>query len=140
MTPDQPSIEADNTSIKPRSTPDHRSAITSAPAARLDGRSAVGRRVRDLFRGLMTRMDNPTDVIVVADILAWAELKAAAEVARARLLEDGGSSNECVRIENLVRRAAASVGLEPSTGSSEPDADSLYGGLFIEDDNEGSAS
>jgi hypothetical protein len=121
----------------PKPMAGYRSAITARPEARLDGNSAVGRRIRDLFKGLMERLGNPTDVIVVADVLAWAELKAAAEVARARLLEGNGtSSNECVRLENLVRRAAASVGLEPSTGSSEPDSVSLYGGLFIDDNAE----
>jgi hypothetical protein len=64
-------------------------------------------------------------------------LKVAAEMARARLLEGKDqSSNEIVRLENLCRRAAASVGLEPSTGSSEPDSHSPYGGLFIDDDDE----
>jgi len=123
-----------------RQTAGFRSALTARPEARLNGNSPVGRRVRDLFKALMTRLGDPVDVVVVADVLAWAELKAAAEVARADLLEGKGrSSNECVRLENLVRRAAASVGLEPTAGSSDSDSDTLYGGLFI-DDNEEPAS
>jgi hypothetical protein len=112
---------ADVSPTTPRPTSGFRSAITARPEARLDGNSSVGRRVRDLHRALMARLGDPTDVIVVADVLAWAELKAAAEVARARLLEgDNQSSNEVVRLENLTRRAAASVGLEPSGQADEP--------------------
>jgi hypothetical protein len=55
----------------PRQTAGFRSAITARPEARLDGNSAVGRRVRDLFRGAMERLDNPADVVVQADVLAW---------------------------------------------------------------------
>ena len=124
MMPDQPGIAADGASIEGRLRPDWRSAITSAPATRLDGRSAVGRRVRDLYRALMVRLNEPADIVVQADVLAWAELKAAAEVARADLLGGTGrSSNECVRLENLTRRAAATVGLEP--GAAEVEKQSL---------------
>jgi hypothetical protein len=116
-------------------TASHRSAVTSRPSARLDGNSPVGRRVRDLYKALSARLGDPADIVIQANILAWAELKAAAEVARARLLEGGSNSNELVRIENLCRRAAASVGLEPGS-SSEPDEPyGRYGGLFIDDDN-----
>jgi hypothetical protein len=69
----------------------------------------------------MARLNEPEDVLVQADILAWAELKTAAEVARAELLEGKGrSSNESVRLENLTRRAAISVGLESTVGEAAP--------------------
>jgi hypothetical protein len=117
-------------------TASHRSAITSRPDARLNGNSPVGRRTRDLYRALSTRLGDPADIVTQANILAWAELKAAAEVARARLLQGGSNSNELVRIENLCRRAAASVGLEPGSSSEPEEVYGRYGGLFIDDDNE----
>jgi hypothetical protein len=102
----------------------YRSSVTTRPDARLDGNSAVGRRVRDLFRAVMTRLGNPTDPMIVADCLALVELKAAAEVARAALLEGKvSSSNELVRLENLVRRAEARVGLEPGAATKTEPAD-----------------
>lgn len=115
--------------------PEHRSAITSAPAARLDGRSAVGRRVKDLFRALMVRLNDPTDVVAQADIMALAELKAAAEVARARLLKgQNQDTNGLVRLENLVRRAEARVGLEPGASTKTEPGD--WRDLFTEDDED----
>jgi len=85
-----------------------------------------------LHRALMKRLDNPTDVIVVADILAWAELKAAAEVARANLLEGDTSSNEVVRLENLTRRAAVSVGLEPAGPPTPPSLQDIFDQIAAE--------
>jgi hypothetical protein len=118
-----PNVPARN----PKRTSGYRSAITARPEARLDGNSPVGRRVRDLFRALMERLGNPTDVIIVADVLALAELKAAAEVARVRLLEKGQNSNECVRLENLTRRAEARVGLElGAAAKKEPESLEQY--------------
>jgi hypothetical protein len=118
---DQPRITAgstaDRSKITGRSPAGFKSAITRSPAGRLDGRSPTGKRVRDLFQAVMARLNQPADVIVQADALAWAELKSASEVARARLLEgDTKSSNEIVRLENLTRRAAISVGLESAVG------------------------
>jgi hypothetical protein len=116
-TPTDTKRTAKDTPTSPKRTAGYRSAITSRPAARLDGNSAVGRRVRDLFRAIMTRLDEPADPLIVADCLALAELKTAAEVARVNLLEKGQSSNECVRLENLVRRAEVRVGLEAGAGA-----------------------
>jgi hypothetical protein len=105
----------------PKRTSGYRSAITSRPEARLDGNSLVGRRTRDLYRGLMKRMGAPDDIIVQTSVLAWAELVTASEVARARLLEgDTKGSTEVVRLENLTRRAAISVGLESAIGEAAP--------------------
>jgi len=109
------------TANRSKRTASYRSAVTTRPAARLDGNSAVGRRVRDLFSAIMKRLGDPVDPIIAADALAWSELKTAAEVARADLLEGKGrSSNECVRLENLTRRAAISVGLESAVGEAAP--------------------
>jgi hypothetical protein len=99
--------------MTPKRTPGYRSAITTAPDARLDGNSIVGRRIRDIYRALMERLNQPADIVIQSDVLALAELKTMAEAARLRVLEGKEqSSNEIVRLENLVRRAEARVGLE----------------------------
>jgi hypothetical protein len=128
---------AKDTSTRPRQTSSYRSAVTARPEARLNGNGAVGRRVRDLYQALMVRLNEPTDVVIQADILAWAELKAASEVARARLLDgDTKSSNEVVRLENLTRRAAGTVGLEPSASASEQSDPYGYAALLVDDDDD----
>lgn len=126
-----------------RSRSDYRSSVTRSPATRIDGRSAAGKRIRDLFRALMVRLNEPADIMVQADILALAELKTAAEVARVRLLEKGQNSNECVRLENLTRRAELRLGLEPGAASKTEPGD--WRDLFTDDDelqstDDGSAS
>lgn len=139
MTTEPASIEGEATPnvtpTIPRQTPGFRSAVTARPEARLNGNSPAGRRVRDLYRGLMQRLENPTDITIQAAVLALSELLTAAENARANLLEGKvSSSNELVRLENLVRRAEIRVGLAPGTSSTQQDPDAYrYGGLFIED-------
>jgi hypothetical protein len=130
---DRAAVASRSTAISGRSTPDYRSSITSAPAGRLDGRSAIGRRVSDLFKALMTRLGSPSDIVVQADIMALAELKAAAETARVCLLKgEKQNTNEIVRLENLVRRAEARVGLELATAAKE---ESTWEDLFAEQDD-----
>jgi hypothetical protein len=118
MPENDPGITGGSASNKGRSPSDYSSIITRSPASRLNGRSAAGKRVKDLFKAVMTRLGDPyDDVIVVSNALAWSELKAASEIARARLLEgDTKSSSEVVRIENLTRRAAITIGLERVAG------------------------
>jgi hypothetical protein len=125
----------------PRQTPGYRSAVTARPEARLNGNSPAGRRVRDLYRGLMQRLDSPADITMQAAVLALSELLTAAENARANLLEGRvQSSNELVRLENLVRRAEIRVGLVPGALSTQQDPDAYrYGGLFIDDDGDDDA-
>jgi hypothetical protein len=134
MPGDTPGIGGRSASNSGRSRSDYKSSVTRSPAGLLDGRSATGKRVRDLFRALMTRWGDPDDVVPQADIMALAELKTAAETARARLLEGKDqSSNECVRLENLVRRAEARVGLEPGATTK---AEGTWEDLFVEDQDE----
>jgi hypothetical protein len=133
-TPNDSEPRANEAPRMPRQSAGWRSSVTNRPDARLDGNSAVGRRVRDLFKAVMTRLDNPTDPMIVADCLALVELKAAAEVARAALLEGKvSSSNELVRLENLVRRAEARVGLEPGAATKSEPGD--WRDLFAGDDD-----
>jgi hypothetical protein len=119
-TPIDGQTKANVTLVTPRQTAGFRSAVTARPEARLNGNSPAGRRVRDLFKALMTRLDNPTDITIQAAVLALSELLTAAENARADLLEGKvSSSNELVRLENLVRRAEARVGLVPAAAAEE---------------------
>jgi hypothetical protein len=142
MTSEPTSIDGEVTANEPSTTPQQtsgfRSAVTARPEARLNGNSPAGRRVRDLYRGLMKRLNQPADVTVQAAVLALAELLTAAENARANLLTGKvSSSNELVRLENLVRRAEIRVGLVPGTNSAE-DADPYgpYGALLNIDDTD----
>lgn len=138
MTTEPSSIEGEATAnVTPttlRQTSGFRSAVTARPERRLNGNSPAGRRVRDLFQALMTRLGTPTDLIV-ADCLALVELKTGAEIARANLLTGKvSSSNELVRLENLVRRAEARVGLEPGAGAKVEPGD--WRDLFADDRDE----
>jgi hypothetical protein len=141
--PDQPPIKGQPRSDQASITPRSRAAISNRPEARLDGRSAAGKRVRDLYHALLKRLGDPVDndLVLQGAVLALAELLTMAEAARLRVLEGKDqSSNECVRLENLVRRAEARVGLEPGSSSEPQEAYGRYGGLFIDDDEEGSAT
>ena len=139
MSSDQPGITSGSLANDGRSRADYRSSVTRSPAARLDGRSAAGKRVRDLFRALMVRLNEPADIMVQADIMALVELKVAAETARARLLEGKDqNTNGLVRLENLVRRAEARVGLEPGAATkAEP---GTWEDLFVEELDEEQAA
>jgi len=141
LTQDQPGIPGGSTEINGRSTSNYKSSVTRSPATRIDGRSAAGKRVRDLFKGLMERLDSPDDIVIQSDILALVELKVMAEAARLRILEGKDqNTNGLVRLENLVRRAEARVGLAPgSTTPEDPDA-YRYGGLFVTDDDDAEES
>ena len=60
-----------------------RSRTSSNPmGARANGNSKQGRRIRDLYRGMLERIGGAPDLLVKAEILAAAELKVAAEDAR----------------------------------------------------------
>jgi hypothetical protein len=81
----------------------NRSRVTNSPAKHVSGRTAVGRRVRDLYAALMESVGNPTDVLIAADVLRVAELRTAAEDLRARVLAgNGGDPADLVRLENLA--------------------------------------
>jgi hypothetical protein len=94
-----------------RQSPPSRAAITRNPMKRFDGRSVEGRRLRDLYRSLMTRLGNPPDPATAALVLSAAELTVAAEKVRADLLAGSGDLDAVVRIENLAARALRRLGL-----------------------------
>jgi len=89
------------------------SATTNNPVrARTNGRSAEGRRVRDLFRSFAEKLGNSNDVGTQAMILAAAELVTAAERARRDHLDGRLALTEVVRVENLAARALRRIKLD----------------------------
>jgi hypothetical protein len=84
------------------------SRTTNDPLAGVPRNTAAGRRVADLFRAYVTALGNPTDTIALANALAAAELKAAAEDARRRPDTD---PDQLVRLENLAHRAERRLGI-----------------------------
>jgi hypothetical protein len=90
-----------------------RAHVTNDPIrARCNRRTAEGRRRADLFRAYMAALGNPPDALSQTNALCAAELKQAAEDARARLLAGAGNANEVVRLENLASRAERKLGLK----------------------------
>ena len=100
---------AGNATVKParrRPSAWNRSRTTNDPVKHISGKTAAGRRVRDLYAALMDGIGNPTDVLIAADVLRVAELRTAAEDMRARVLAgNGGDPADLVRLENLAHRA-----------------------------------
>jgi hypothetical protein len=94
--------------------PTSRSATTNKPLRRANGNTAAGRRVRDLYRAFMAHLGNPGDTIVQANVLNAAELTAAAENERAKLLAGDGDVEQIIRLENLASRAVRRLGVQPS--------------------------
>jgi hypothetical protein len=88
-----------------------RSRVTNDPMRRHRGKTADARRVRDLYLSYMSALGNPLNAIVQANVAKAAELVAAAEIARAKLIDGAGDANQLVRIENLAARAVRSLGL-----------------------------
>jgi hypothetical protein len=124
------------TTTTPQPPAEHRSAITARPDARLNGNSRAGRRVRDLYRALMHRLGEPSDPVAQGDILAVAEMRTLAESARLRLLEGKDQdTNGLIRLENVLRRCEARVGLTPA-GAPTEDSSNPFGILLGLDDEE----
>jgi hypothetical protein len=102
--PDRPGIAA-----RPRAV---RSAVTNNPAMR-HGRTAEGRRVRDLYAGYLAALGGPVDTPTLALILAAAEAVAIAEIARRDCLAGltGTKAEVSIRLENMANRSLRRIGL-----------------------------
>ena len=91
----------------------HRSAATNDPLiGRANGNTARGRRLRDLYRGLIARLGNDPDVVVQADALEVAELMVACEDIRADLAGKPLQANEVnalTRLQSTAARAKRSL-------------------------------
>jgi hypothetical protein len=86
-----------------------RSRTTTHPlAARTNGHSKQGKRVRDLYRAHLSRIGDPGEVLAQAACLAASELEVAVEDCRAKVLADPGNADladALVRLANLAHRA-----------------------------------
>jgi hypothetical protein len=96
-----------------------RSRTTNKPLrGRVSGNSSAGRRVRDLYRGFMAGIGNPTDTITQARALHAAELCVAVEAQRLRACRgEDVNLDALVRLSNAADRAVRRLGLrnnEPS--------------------------
>jgi hypothetical protein len=96
-----------------------RAKTTNDPASRANLNTANGRRVADLYRSYLRAMGDPTDAVAQANVLAAAELKAAAEIARADLLAGKTTIGDVVLLENTADRAVRRLDLRPP-GSAAP--------------------
>jgi hypothetical protein len=112
---------ADTASSPARRSPDvavsvkhKRARLTNKPLrVRANRHTAQGRRLCDLFEGYVAALGNPTDPLVLANVLAASELKTVAEVMRSKLL--AGESIDpahVVKVENLANRAERKLGLD----------------------------
>ena len=78
-----------------------RSRLTNGKLrGRVNGNSAAGRRIRDIFHALMRELGNPTDTLITAKVLHAAELCVAVEAQRLR-----AARGEDVNLDALVRLA-----------------------------------
>jgi hypothetical protein len=75
-----------------------RSAITNDPISRWSGRTASGRRARDLFRDYVTALGNPTDSPTLALVITAVERGLIAENARGDYL-----TGKVISLEDIVR-------------------------------------
>jgi hypothetical protein len=96
------------------SNPPRISRVTADPIkARHNAKTSRGLRVRDLYRGFMSKLDEG-DIIAQAAALRCAELTVCAEDIRVRI--KGGElalASELVGIENLVTRCVKELGRLP---------------------------
>src|SRR5262245_47936357 len=91
-----------------------RSRTTNRPLhKRVNGNTAAGRRVRDLYRAFLERMGNPADPISQANALNAAELAVAVEQQRlAAARGEPVDIDALVRLSNLADRATKRLGLD----------------------------
>lgn len=88
-----------------------RSALTRNPFARLDGRSAEGRRARDLYRSYAHQLGGNLDAGTAALLLAAVEALLIAERVRADYLAGRASHDDVIRGEGASNRALRRLGL-----------------------------
>jgi hypothetical protein len=86
-----------------------RARATNSPLAGLKLRTATGRRVRDLYQGLMAKLDLD-DIAIRAAVRRAADLQVLSEQHRARMLNGEAHDQETlVRLENMVSRSMREV-------------------------------
>ena len=91
----------------------NRSATTNDPLSRADGRTAGGRRVRDLYREFSRTLNDPQSLTTQAAILAVAELTALCELRREQALQgEAVDLDQLIRLESMVARKLRRLGVE----------------------------
>jgi hypothetical protein len=102
----------------------NRSKVTNDPRLirGVDGRSAAGRRRRDLVDALITSLGGIAQVspLRLAQVRRAAELQALAEEARAKAFTASAGASELetvIRLENLANRAQRALGLKEQSSA-----------------------
>jgi hypothetical protein len=93
-----------------------RSRITNSPELR-HGRSAEGRRVRDLFRAYAAALGNPQDDGTLALVLSAAEAITISEIVRADYIAGKADFKTITSAENAANRALKRLGLAKPAAS-----------------------
>jgi hypothetical protein len=90
-----------------------RSAATNRPSSRWNANTALGRRCRDLYKGYLRALNDPTDPPTTALALAAAESVVLAEMARRECLTGltGITAEMLIRLENVANRSLRRIGL-----------------------------
>jgi hypothetical protein len=92
-----------------------RSAATNRPSSRFNANTATGRRCRDLLKGYLRALGDPTDAPTMALAVAAAEGVVISELARTACLSAGGMTGInielMIRAENTANRALRRIGL-----------------------------
>jgi hypothetical protein len=108
-----------------------KSAITNRPTRLdgVDGRSAEGRRRRDLIEGYVAALGGPEKVTAAAmlDVKRAAELVQIAERKRADALRGADIDlGQLIRLEGAVDRAVRRLGIGPGTETEQPPTEELF--------------
>jgi hypothetical protein len=101
-----------------------RAKLTNNPiAARASRNTARGRRIADLYRAYAIALGSPSDTVTLSNVLAAAELKAASELMRDKLLAGADVDPVLlVKIEGLANRAERKLGIKPRPEPAPVDA------------------
>ena len=93
-----------------------RSKTANDPTHRVNGNTARGRRLRELYSGFLQHTGSHPDTLAQARALSAAELLLCAEDARAKLLAGDGDIELVVKLENLANRTIKQLGIANDGG------------------------
>jgi hypothetical protein len=113
--------------------PRRRSAVAANPLRAISTHSARGRQINDTAARLLALLEHPTDELIIADVIALAELRVKADELRR---DPNASPLDIVRLEGLVDRRTRRLGLD-RRGKREPDADPGLGQLLVDEHAQG---
>jgi hypothetical protein len=114
----------ENASLTPQDTGSSRPRSAAAAGRlpqgrRLDGRTYVARRIRELTAGLLAELGGNASPLLAVRVRRVAELTATAEVLRNRALKgESIDIDKLTKLESETRRAERSLGIK--TESSKP--------------------